>query len=190
MNKILKTEFFRRSALEVAEDLLGCVIQKEIDGVTLSGRIVETEAYLQNDPACHACKGVTPRTKAMFSAGGVSYVYLIYGMYYCFNAVTGKKGVGEAVLIRALEPLEGLEKMKEFRKTDKITNLCSGPGKLCQAFQINKNDNLQCLQKGAVKIFAGEAHESVTVSSRIGISQGIDLPYRFYLKNNQFISKT
>ena len=173
----------------MAQDLLGCVIEKEIDGVLLKGKIVETEAYLQNDPACHAYKGKTPRTEAMFKAGGLSYVYLIYGMYYCFNTVTGKEGHGEAVLIRALEPLEGIDKMAELRRNDKLLNLCSGPGKLCQAFNINKDDNLKCLEKGSIKITEGATNDEITATTRIGISSGTDLPYRFYLKNSKFISK-
>ena len=189
MRKVLKTDFYQRDAREVAKDLLGCVIEREIDGITLSGKIVETEAYLQDDPACHAYKGLTPRTKAMFEDGGISYVYLIYGMYYCFNAVTGKKGTGEAVLIRALEPLHGLDKMAELRKTDKVKNFCSGPGKLCLALNIGKEENLKCLESGPVKVLEGKPEDAIHTTTRIGISLGQELPYRYYIKNNQFISK-
>jgi len=189
MSQLLKSDFYQRDAREVAKDLLGCVINREVDGIRLRGRIVETEAYLQDDPACHAYKGLTPRTKAMFKAGGISYVYLIYGMYYCFNAVTGKEGNGEAVLIRALEPLEGLDTMAKLRKTDKVKNFCSGPGKLCLAFNIGKNENLKCLESGPVTISEGSREEEIYTTTRIGISLGADLPYRYYLKGNQFISK-
>lgn len=189
MNKTLKASFYQRDAIEVAKDLLGCVIERQWNGVTLSGRIVETEAYLENDPACHAFRGKTPRTETMFSAGGISYVYLIYGMYHCFNAVTGHEGSGEAVLIRALEPLQGIEEMKRLRKTDKIKNLCSGPGKLCQALEIKKSENNICLQSKSLRIMQGPIKEEIYTTTRIGISLGSELPYRYYLKNNPFISK-
>ena len=189
MQNLLKTDFYRRDARTVAQELLGCVIHREINGNVLSGRIVETEAYLQDDPACHAFKGRTPRTEAMFMTGGISYVYLIYGMYYCFNTVTGMEGSGQAVLIRALEPIDGIETMKELRGTENIKNLCSGPGKLCQALNINKADNAQCLRNGDIKISTGSRIENIFTTTRIGIKLGAELPYRYYLEGNKFISK-
>lgn len=189
MKKVLNTDFYRRDARTVAKDLLGCTLSHKVNGLVLSGRIVETEAYLQDDPACHAFKGRTPRTETMFMAGGIGYVYLIYGMYYCFNTVTGKEGNGEAVLIRALEPLSGIEEMKKLRKTDKLLNLCSGPGKLCQALNISKQQNGKCLQNDDIQVFDAERTEDIFTTTRIGISLGADLPYRYYLKGNKFISK-
>lgn len=189
MTQILKPDFYQRDATKVARELLGCVISREINGVKVSGRIVETEAYLQDDPACHAFRGLTPRTAPMFETGGLSYVYLIYGMYYCFNTVTGDKGNGQAVLIRALEPLEGFEVMEKLRKTGNVKNLCSGPGKLCQALAINKDDNLKCLHSGPIQISFDRHNDEIFTTTRIGISVGTELPYRYYLKNNPFISK-
>ncbi|MBQ3625459.1 MAG: DNA-3-methyladenine glycosylase [Synergistaceae bacterium] len=135
-----------RDTLSVAKDLLGKTLIKYEDNKILSGIIIETEAYLGfNDAACHSFKISAPkpghRTEAMFEAGGCAYVYLIYGVYNCFNIVTREAGTAQAVLIRALEPVSGLELMRERRNKIKAKDLCSGPGKLCQAFNITREFN-------------------------------------------------
>jgi len=178
------------STLDVAQKLLGSHLIVNLGGETLVGRIVETEAYLEDDPAAHSFKGLTPRTKPMFGPPGFSYVYLIYGMYYCFNVVTNVEGIGEAVLIRALEPLTGIETMKRRRKQNSITALCSGPGKLCSALGINKQHNGIDLQSGIIQIEPKvlSKNEKIVVSRRIGITVGAELEYGFSLKDNGFVS--
>ena len=136
----LKQSFFMKDTVWAAERLLGCLLVRHTKQGVLAGRIVETEAYLGlNDPSCHSFKGRrTPRTETMYLPGGYSYVYFTYGMHHCFNVVTGGASAPEAVLIRALEPLTGLEQMRRLRKKQNPLELCSGPGKLCQAFGIDK----------------------------------------------------
>ena len=181
----LGQNFFNKPTVELAKALLG----KYLVFGKLSGKIVETEAYLfHNDPGCHACRGITARNAPMFGEAGRTYVYLIYGMYHCLNIVSGKKGEGEAVLIRALEPVEGIELMKKRRKTDKIENLCSGPGKLTQAFGIIKAHNNLSLFNGRLQIFNSPDKPEIISSTRIGLSAGADLELRFYIKGNKFVS--
>ena len=143
---LIKANFYLRDTLSVAKDLLGKTLIKYEDNKILSGIIIETEAYLGfDDAACHSFRMSAPkpghRTEAMFEAGGCAYVYLIYGVYNCFNIVTREAGIAQAVLIRALEPVSGLEIMRERRNKIKIQDLCSGPGKLCQAFHITRDYN-------------------------------------------------
>lgn len=180
----------------LAKSLLGCFLVHTVNGQLIGGRIVETEAYLsKNDPACHAHKGMTKRNETMFSRPGLSYVYLIYGMYHCFNVVSAKEGQGEAVLIRALEPVFGLEEMKHNRNTVKIANLCSGPGKLAQALAITKEQNGVCLRKSQLRLHRRESFKTkpsrikVCSSTRIGINQGSELALRFLIEKNPFVSK-
>lgn len=187
---MLPLEFYQsHDTLTLAQKLLGCTLVHQHPEGTTSGIIVETEAYLANDPASHSFRGKTPRNKAMFGMAGTAYVYLIYGMYDCFNIVSNIEGTGEAVLIRALEPIEGIELMQQRRNTDKIRNLCSGPGKLVQAMGFSREDNgveligkIHCLEKSNPQIV-------IESSSRIGITKGVELQYRFYIADNQFISK-
>src|SRR5580693_6993273 len=146
-------EFYARPVLEVARDLIGCVVEHE--GV--SGRIVETEAYHESEPACHAFIGLTPRTRTLFGEPGVAYVYRSYGIHALLNAVCEPAGVGAAVLIRALAPLEGLELMRERRgaiggRELRDAELCSGPGKLTQALGIELGENGTSLARGPVRI--------------------------------------
>jgi len=184
--------FFNKPTIELAKALLG----KYLVFGKLKGKIVETEAYLfHGDPGCHASKGPTARNAPMFMEAGFTYVYLIYGMYHCLNIVSGKKGEGEAVLIRALEPIEGIELMKKRRKTDKIENLCNGPGKLTQAFGITRKHNMLSLQGSKIQIHGSilpDSHKKLEIvsSTRIGLSAGADLELRFYIKGNKFVSKT
>lgn len=179
-----------KKTIDVAKALLGKhLIHKTPDG-KIVGKIVETEAYLSTDPASHSSRGKTKRNAQMFGPAGKSYVYLVYGMYNCFNVVTNKEGKGEAVLIRALEPISGIEIMKKNRKTENIKNLCSGPGKLCDALGINKKHNGMDLINSNLKIISKDKKKPTIISTtRIGISKGQDLPLRFYIGRNEFISK-
>lgn len=180
--KPLPSSFFARDTVTVAQELLGKIIS--VNGCTV--RIVETEAY-GRDPASHAFKK-TERSKIMFETHGHVYVYLIYGMYECLNFTTEKSEAG-AVLIRAVEPLQGIERMKKNRKTDQIHNLCSGPGKLCQAMEITRKLNGLKLGKELKVYDDGFKVNKISTSSRIGIKDALDLQWRFYIKGNQFVSR-
>lgn len=176
-----------KSTIQLAKELLGCFLVHETSKGLIKGRIVETEAYLRNDEASHSFRGKTERNKTMFNGPGFAYVYFTYGMHNCFN-VTSK--VGEAVLIRAVEPLEGIELMKKNRKTDIVRNLCSGPAKLTQAFGISlKHDGVFLDEKSKLKILKGNKPKNVVKTTRVGISSAKDKLYRFYEKGNVYISK-
>jgi DNA-3-methyladenine glycosylase len=171
------------------------VLEKHTDRGLIRLKIVETEAYHQDDPASHTYNGQTLRTAPMFEAGGRLYVYFTYGMHYCLNIVTGRKGVGEAVLIRAAEPLEGLELIRSNRGrgSDELTSLTNGPGKLAQALGINST-NLSGKLIGPTTIDLQPADSPVNpkkiiVTSRVGITKAMDNPWRFYLAGNKFVSK-
>ena len=188
----LTDAFYGRSTVAVARALLGkLLVHATPEGVT-AGRIVETEAYLRNDPACHASRGMTPRNAPMFGPAGHAYIYFIYGMYHCFNVVTGPRGVGEAVLIRALEPVAGIPLMEKRRGTGEIRKLCSGPGKLVLAMGIDKSLNSADLRRGALRILSPApraARGRIAVTTRVGINVAADAPLRFYLEGNPFISR-
>lgn len=176
----------------VAPRLLGCLLVREIDGHRMIGRIVETEAYDQNDSASHSYKGQTPRTKIMFGAPGYLYVYFTYGMHYCCNVVVGPEGYGSAVLIRALEPLEGTVIMQQNRKSvQPLQNVTNGPAKLCQALQIDKRQNGHDLRQSPLRLLIKPPMHtnSITQTTRIGISQAKDAPLRFYETGNPYVSK-
>jgi len=180
--KQLFPSFFARDTVKVAQELLGKVI--EVNGCKV--RIVETEAY-GKDPASHAFTR-TERSALMFDTYGHVYVYLIYGMYYCINFTTEIVGQPGAVLIRAVEPLSGVAEMKKRRKTDKIINLCSGPGKLCSALGIGKKHNGLKLGK-EIKVFDdGSKVGKIRTSSRIGIKDALDLQWRFFVEGNEWVS--
>ena len=180
--KPLPQSFFGRNTVDVAQDLLGKIIS--VNG--MQARIIETEAY-GRDPASHAFKK-TERSKIMFDTHGHVYVYLIYGMYECLNFTTEKNEAG-AVLIRAVEPLRGIKKMEKNRQTEKIDNLCSGPGKLCQALDITRDFNGLKLGK-EVKVYDdGFEVKKIATSSRIGIKDALDLQWRFYIEGNEFVSR-
>lgn len=186
----LPVEFYDRDTTLVARELLGTLLVHVTDEGTTIGKIVETEAYLQGDPACHAAKRMTPRNSVMFGPPGRAYVYFTYGMHYCFNAVTAAEGVGEAVLIRAVEPLEGLDLMRQRRGRERVQELCSGPARLVQAFGINKEHNKADLVSGSLFITSStETPPDIFTTTRIGIKEGKDLPLRFYIKGNKYISK-
>ena len=155
-------------------------------------KIVETEAYHQDDPASHSFRGLTPRTAPMFQAGGRLYVYFTYGMHYCFNIVTGPEGVGEAVLIRAAEPLNGVKIMQYNRDIRDKYNLTNGPGKLAQAMGIKDTDlSGKLLNKSSIMLEKGEkiGPKDIAAAPRIGIRQAAEQPWRFYIKDNRFVSK-
>lgn len=184
--------------LSIAKNLLGYTFIHESEEGKTAGIIVETEAYLQDDPACHAYRNKSVRNAPMFGKAGTIYVYQIYGMHFCVNISTNQEDIGEAVLIRALEPMEGLNLMEERRlKHSKLTqmkpkDLCSGPGKLVQAMGINKNMNDWHILDSGLKIVPPKiqiADNDIITTTRIGITQGADLPYRFYIKGNKFVSK-
>jgi len=169
--------FYARPVLEVARDLVGCVLRH--DGS--SGRIVETEAYHASEPACHAYIGLTPRTQVLFGPPGVAYVYRSYGIHSLLNAVCEAEGVGAAVLIRALDPLDGLEVMRARRGLVRAEDLCSGPGKLTQALgiglELNRTEFDHPIEIGQRPVEAGPPE--IVTGERIGIAKAVDLPWRF-----------
>jgi DNA-3-methyladenine glycosylase len=174
-----------------ARRLLGCLLVRELNGHKLVGRIVETEAYDQADAASHSYKGRTPRTDVMFGPSGYLYVYFTYGMHYCCNVVTGPDGYGSAVLIRALEPLQGSGYMSANRGGRTGTDLTNGPAKACQAFVIDKQWNGHDLRQEPLQLLAGEPvpDKDIVQTTRIGISQAQDVPWRFYIRDNLYVSK-
>jgi DNA-3-methyladenine glycosylase len=181
----LGKRFFNKPTIELAQALLG----KYLVFGKLRGKIVETEAYLfYNDPGCHAARGKTKRNAPMFEDAGHVYVYLIYGMYHCLNIVSGKKDEGEAVLIRALEPVEGIEIMQKKRKTTSIEKLCNGPGKLTQAFGITGKHNNTNLFDGPIEIHSSREKPKIVKARRIGLSTGQELNLRFYIEGNSYVS--
>jgi DNA-3-methyladenine glycosylase len=180
-------------SVEAAPLLLGCVLSRQTPEGLLSLKIVETEAYHQNDPASHSFRGMTKRTAPMFEDGGTIYVYFTYGMHYCVNIVVGQKGIGEAVLLRASEPLNGVGIMKKHRGIDNIRNLTNGPAKLTQALGIISTE-LSGKKLGPKTLQLGlpekEIRQSdIVTSTRIGIKEATEQPWRFYLKHNPFVSK-
>lgn len=192
----LSQDFYHQyNTLALAQKLLGCrLVHDSPEGLT-AGIIVETEAYLADDPACHAYRKKTPRNAAMFGVAGTVYVYQIYGMHYCVNIVSAEEGRGEAVLIRALEPIDGIDLM-EVRRNRKMSNqtilhLCNGPAKLVQAMGISiPKHNGSSLINGSLSILPNLTDEfEIITTTRIGITQGSDLPYRFYIKGNAFVSR-
>ncbi|WP_050726669.1 DNA-3-methyladenine glycosylase [Vulgatibacter incomptus] len=180
----LPRSFYDRPTVEVARDLLGCVLHRRIGGRHLSGRVVETEAYVgPEDLACHTSKGLTPRTEPMFGSPGHAYVYLIYGLHHCLNVVTEGPGSGTAVLIRALEPLSGLS---PEARTD-------GPARLTRVFEVNRDFNRWDLTSGEeLWIEAPDRpREPIEVGKRIGVEyakEWADAPLRFWLSGNRWVS--
>ncbi len=190
----LNTEFLGRDTKEAACKLLGQYICRETEEGLVSGIIIETEAYLsENDSACHAARGKSRRNATMFGPPGIAYVYFIYGNHYCFNVVTGPEGKGEAVLIRAVEPVEGLELMQKRRGEGcKINNLTSGPGKLCQAFAIDRSLDGHDLSRKPLYLKENALHKgvlSIKNTPRIGVSSAQDKPLRFIINGNAFLSR-
>jgi DNA-3-methyladenine glycosylase len=190
----LATRFYDRPTEAVSRELLGAVMQVTTpEGIT-RGRIVETEAYLgPDDPACHAAAGLTARTAHLFGPPGRAYVYFIYGMYWCFNAVTREHGHGAAVLVRAVAPLDGIELMRRRRsRVTRDRDLTNGPGKLCLAMGIVGAMSGTSLRDGPVVIRAGEpvADADVVVTPRIGISRAAAWPLRYFVRDDPYVSAT
>jgi DNA-3-methyladenine glycosylase len=195
MNNKLDLSFYRRQDVEqIANDLLGKVLVTNFDGVKTSGRIVETEAYSYIERGCHAFKGKTNRNAVMFASGGVAYVYLCYGIHHLFNIVTNEEAKADAVLIRALEPLEGIEQMIQRVNSKSDKRLTSGPGKLTKALAIDRTVNGIDLTGSQVWVERNDfevKRGGITKSKRIGIDYaGRDalLPWRFTLKGNSWVS--
>ena len=193
----LRKNFYRGELLDVARSLLGKILVK-VDGKNiLSGKIVEVEAYHGDfDEAAHSYRGITKRTEIMFKSGGYLYVYFTYGAHHCCNVVTGKKGQGTAVLVRAVEPISGIDNMiknrfgRKLKNNKEIFNLTSGPGKTCQAFGIDRKYSGTDLTGNEIFILDGEKIKSkdIGVSERIGITRSVELPWRFFIKNNPYLS--
>lgn len=196
--KRLTSLFFNRKTTLVAQELLGKVLVYKSKQGTLSGIIVETEAYTgPKDLASHASRGKTPRNEIMFNSAGFWYIYLIYGFYHCLNIVTEGKNYPAAVLIRAVEPISGIELMKKRRRNEKLENLTNGPGKLCQAFSIDKKLNTTSATSKKSPLFIGDLDikipkSKIVQTKRIGVDYAQawkDKPLRFYIKDNLFVSK-
>ncbi len=183
--------FYERNTIAVAKELLGKILIRRIDGITLAGRIVETEAYCGfRDPASHAFKGKTPRNSVMFSRGGLAYVYFIYGSSYCLNVTTEPEGKPGAVLIRALEPVRGFRRMIRNREQDIVHQLTNGPGKLSKAFSIDLAFNGEDLVNSKrLYILNHERSPRIATSARIGISKGREHQWRYFIEGNPFVSK-
>jgi len=182
---VIDAGFYARSVHDVARDLVGCVLRH---GET-AGRIVETESYHESEPACHAHVGLTARTHTLFREPGVAYVYRSYGVHALLNAVCEPEGVGAAVLIRALEPLEGLDLMRERRALARDEDLCSGPGKLTQALGIGLALNGSLLTAGPILVEPRHAAPRLVESTRIGITKAAELPWRFCDADSRHVSR-
>ena len=189
----LPVSFYDRETEDVARDLLGAVLECRTPQGIVSGRIVETEAYIgEHDPACHAAAGRTERTRWLYGPPGTAYVYFIYGVHWCFNAVTRSAGEPSAVLVRAIEPLAGIELMRRRRPAAKSNrDLSNGPGKLCAGLGIDGRHNGLRLDRLPLRIRAGEPvpDADVVVSPRIGITKAADWPLRWYIADNPYVSK-
>jgi len=183
--KPLKRAFFARSVHEVAPDLIGVTLL--VDGV--GGLIVEVEAYHHTDPAAHSYRGPTPRNLVMFGPPGYLYVYRSYGIHWCMNLVCEKEGSASAVLIRALEPTHGLAAMRRRRGMQDERALCSGPGKLTEALAVTHAQNGLALDAPPFALFARKGDVEVVTGIRIGLTKGVDLPWRYGLKGSKFLSK-
>ena len=190
----IKREFYNRDTIKVAKDILGKVIVRKTKQGNMAGRIVEVEAYKfgEHDKASHASKGCTLSNQVMFGENGFAYVYFTYGMYFMLNVVAKKKiDHAGAVLIRGVEPIDGIKHMIKNRKGKDDINLTNGPGKLSQALQINKKlNNYDLTKKGKLFIVDSEKRtEKILSSGRIGISRDVKKEWRFYFKNNSYVSR-
>jgi len=181
----LTREFFARSVHEVAPELIGVTLL--LDGV--GGRIVEVEAYDQDDPASHGFSGLTARTASMFGPPGHAYVYRSYGVHWCINLVCAEEGRAEAALVRALEPTDGLAAMKERRGLEAERALCSGPGKLCQALGITRAHDGLPLDEPPFELLGRESEPKLAIGPRIGITRAVDRPWRYGLAGSPFLSR-
>lgn len=189
LSRALPRRFYLRPTVEVARDLLGKVLRHETHEGVAAGRIVEVEAYLgEADPASHAWRGPTPRARVMFEEGGRAYVYFSYGAHWCMNVVTEEEGTAGAVLIRALEPIEGLDLMRARRGRAVVHELCSGPGKLTQALAIDREQNRADLVRSSLTVRDGPPPAAIAASPRIGVSRAREALLRFYEPGNPHVS--
>lgn len=188
--KVLERSFFSKDVLVVAKELLGKFLIRRTDQGELIGKIVEVEAYKgKGDQASHAYKGKTQRNKVLFEGPGLAYIYLVYGKHFCFNVTTNDRGV---VLIRALEPIKGIRNMHKRRAGGSLKNLTNGPGKLTQAMSITKEFYGIDLTKGKELFIVDPQRKkelNIVSSKRIGIKVAVEKPWRFYIKDNKFISR-
>jgi len=191
--RILPASFYERETEIVAREMLGTVLECETEQGVATGIIVETEAYLgEHDLACHAAVGRTTRTEILYGSPGIAYVYFIYGMYWCFNAVTRSKGLPSAVLVRAVEPLDGIALMHKRRAhVTHTADLTNGPGKLCTALGITGSLNGSTLRRKPIVIREGEPvpDGEVEITPRIGITRSADWPLRWIVSENRFVSR-
>jgi DNA-3-methyladenine glycosylase len=194
----LPRQFYLQPTLRVARKLIGKYLIREIGRTHLIGKIVEVEAYLgSKDPASHAFRGQTPRNEVMFRQGGHMYVYFTYGMHFCSNVVTEAEGIGHAVLLRAVEPVHGMEIMARNRALTvqsevDARQLCSGPAKLCEAFAITRGENAIDLcgkQMWIAEDIVDRKRQPVHTSSRVGITRGREHAWRFYARDNPYVSR-
>ncbi|MCL6472261.1 MAG: DNA-3-methyladenine glycosylase [Firmicutes bacterium] len=189
----LDVGFYLRDTEAVAIDLLGRLLVRKTPDATMIGRIVEVEAYFgEDDPASHASRGMTPRNSVMFGRAGIAYVYLNYGVHHLLNVVTGPEGTAGAVLIRAVEPVSGIDEMMKNRPVKNKVNLTNGPGKLTKALKVDINDNGTDLTSDTSDLYIAAGLMSsfkVVNSPRIGISSGTDLLLRFAIKGNPYVSR-
>lgn len=181
----LSREFFARSVHEVAPDLIGCTLL--VAGV--GGRIVEVEAYDRDDPAAHGYGGETARNRSMFGPPGHAYVYRSYGLHWCLNLVCEAEGVPSAVLVRALEPTDGVDVMRERRAVRDVRLLCSGPGRLCQALAVTREHDGLPLDESPFRVYAADGKVEVVAGARVGITRAADLPWRYGLAGSKFVSR-
>jgi DNA-3-methyladenine glycosylase len=183
-------DFLDGAAKTVAPRLLGCELERELDGQVVRVRIVETEAYTETDAASHSYRGRTPRTDVMFGPSGHLYVYFTYGMHYCMNIVCGPEGQGAAVLIRAVEPLSGEVVLARNRGGKTGVELTNGPAKLCQALQIDRSMNGHDLSQPPFKLIVKPPvfQKDIVQTTRIGITQARNVPWRFYIHSSSYVS--
>jgi DNA-3-methyladenine glycosylase len=183
-------KLLERDAVELAPLLLGAILERAIGDHIVRVRIVEVEAYNQSDAASHSFKGKTPRTDIMFGPAGHLYVYFTYGMHYCCNIVTGKEGEGSAILIRAVEPLNNIDYLEQVRGKTGV-DMTNGPAKLCQALAIDTSMNGHNLQNAPLKLIIQPpiADDLIVRTTRIGITKDRHRPWRFYLKDNPYVSQ-
>ena len=181
----LSRAFFARSVHEVAPDLLGVTLL--VDGV--GGRIVEVEAYNHEDPAAHGFRGRTARNASMFGPPGHAYVYRSYGVHWCLNLVCEEEGRASAVLLRALEPTHGVERMYERRRVSSPRLLCAGPGRLCEALAVTRAHDGLPLDEPPFRLLARDAAPEVAVGPRVGITQAAELPWRYAVAGSRFLSR-
>jgi DNA-3-methyladenine glycosylase len=197
VNTVLPVSFYKQDTVRAAQGLLGCFLDHRGGTGRVTGRIVETEAYVSGDEAAHSFRGKTKRNSVLFGPVGHAYVYFIYGMHCCLNAVTGREGSGEAVLIRALEPVGGIGIMQQRRETMDLRNLCSGPGKLTKACGITLACNgisltespLRILSPASIPGFVPVGESEIVRTTRIGITKSADFPLRFMIKGKRFVSR-